>query len=125
MPQSSDLSDPNDWRAGQVLFAKQADTYEAFARDLEAIRFPETVVLDGEVQDLGRDSSALIGWSNELATVLRQIAAARSFEAAMQENVEFDGSSYPMQSFVQDATGEWRASLSLTAADLGIDLSRP
>ncbi len=125
LPQSSDLSDPNDWAAAQVLLTKQADAYHAFGRDLEAIRFPETVVLKGESQDLGRDSSALIGWTKELATVTRQIAAAGSLEAAMQDTVEFDGSTYPIQSFLQDATGEFGASLGLTAADLGVDLSQP
>ena len=110
LPNTSDLSDPNDWPAAQVLFTKQADAYEAFGRNLEAIRFPETVVLNGESQDLGRDSSVLIGWSKELANVARQIAASGSLEAAMQDTVEFDGSSYPMQSFLQDATSEWGAS---------------
>ena len=124
LPRSPDLSDPNDWVAAQVLLAKQAEAYDAFARDLEAIRFPETVVLNGESQDLGRDSSALIGWSKEIAIAVRQIAAAASFEAAMEDTVEFEGSSYPMRSFLQDATGEWAASLNLTAADLGVDISQ-
>ena len=42
----------------------------------------------------------------------------------MQDTVEFEGATYQMQPFLQDASGEWRASLSLTAADLGVDLSK-
>ena len=81
--------------------------------------------MGGEAKALGQHSAALIGWSKELATVLRQIAAGASFEAAMQDTVQFDGSSYPMESFVKDATGEWNASLDLTASDLGVDLTAP
>ena len=106
------------------MFRKQADVYDAFASDLEAIAFPGTIVHDGEPQYLGRHAADLIGWSKELAGALRQIAKADAFEAAMQGTVEFDGSTYPMQSFLQDASGEWGASLSLTAGDLGVDLAQ-
>ena len=45
--------DQNDWVAVQSVFIKQADAYQAFAIDLEAIPFPETVDLDGQVHELG------------------------------------------------------------------------
>ena len=120
LPTSADLSDPNDWPAAQVLFRKQADVYDAFARDLEAIPFPKP----GEGQGIGSNPAALIGWSKQLASVLRQVADAGSFEVAMQDTVEFEGATYQMQPFLQDASGEWGASLSLTAADLGVDLAQ-
>ena len=113
--------DMRDWPAAQAHFTKQADAYQVFSQDLEAITFPDTVVLNGETKDLGRDSAALIGWSKEIAVVARQIAAAASADAAAQEMVEFGGSSYPIAAFIQDATGEWWASLGLTSDDLGLD----
>ncbi len=114
--------DVADWPAYQVALVERAITYEGFAADLEAIAFPGKVLLNGTTQDLGRDSNALIGWSKQLAVVYRQIAASASWETAKKDIVVFEGSSYPMESFLQDAGNEWSASLSLTAADLGVDL---
>ena len=114
--------DVADWPMYQAGLLERAITYETFAADLEAIAFPNEVLLNGVTQDLGRDSHALIGWSKQLAIVYRQVAASPSWETAKKDIVEFEGSSYPMESFLQDAAGEWTASLSLTAADLGVDL---
>lgn len=117
--------DESDWPSVQAHLIKTADVYNAFGLDLAAIPFPETVILDGQTKDLRTHAVSLTGWSKELAIVLRQIAASTSFEAAMQDTVDFAGSSYPMQSFYQDATGEWRASLDLTAGALGLAVTSP
>lgn len=103
----------SDWPAWKVAFRIRADALRAFSVDLEAISFPEAA---------HQDAKDLIFWSKEMETVYRQVGASSSWEAAMQESIEFDGSSYPMRTFIQDATGEYGASVNQMWSALG---SRP
>ena len=59
----------DDWPAQRAALTRVADIYDAFAREVEA--------LDGATRNLrSNHSAALIGYSKQIAIVLRQIAAA-------------------------------------------------
>ena len=105
--------DVADWPAYQVALNNEAEALDAFAADLEAIGLPSEV---GQLP-------ALIYWSRQLAIVLRQTADGASWEAAKTDTVEWEGSSYDLESFIREGTGEWAAALSLTATDLGVALT--
>ena len=111
-----------DWPAAQDLLSRLADDYRTYYVDLEAIPFPESVVVDGETRTLGRTFRSLIGWMKQLEVVMRQAAASASWEAAQQNAIEFEGGSYTFVPFVEDATAESSAALDLLARDLGLEL---
>ena len=106
MTQFEDVDLETDWPAAQDLLSKLADDYRTYYVDLEAIPFPESVVVNGETMTLGRDFRSLIGWMKQLEVVMRQAAASASWETAQQNVIEFEGGSYTFVPFVEDATAE-------------------
>jgi hypothetical protein len=95
-----------------------------FRLDLEAIPLPETVELDGAMVDVGRSRRAVLGWSAELEKIYKQIEASPTEEAANAATIEFEGSTYSLPAFNQDARGEFYSAISNLLRDLGVDPAR-
>ena len=72
----------------------------------------------GSPSDVGR-LPALIGWSRQLAIVLRQAADGDSWEAVKTDTIVWQGEQFEWETFIREGTGEWAAAHSLTAEYLG------
>lgn len=95
-----------------------------FRLDLQAIPMPETVLRDGTMVDVKRSWSAVLGWSAELERIYKQVEDSPTEEAANAATIEFEGSTYSLPAFNQDARGEFYSAISNLLGDLGVDPAR-